>query len=96
MSTTAVRDDPANVAPMFAEGAATIRYVNENTATATAIGDPLTATDDDGDTVSFELGGTDMASFEISEMGQLMTKAPLNHEAQERYTVVVDGRRQLR
>ena len=89
MATTAVRDDPANVAPVFAEGAATIRYVNENTATATDIGDPVAATDADGNSVSFELGGTDMASFAISETGQLMTKAPLDHEDKSSYTVMV-------
>ena len=53
------------------------------------IGGPVTASDVDGNTVSYELGGTDMGSFAISEAGQLMTKTPLDHEAKSTYTVVV-------
>ena len=92
MSTTAVRDDPANKAPTFTEGEATVRYVNENNTVGTpeSIGDPVTATDPDGESVSYELGGTDGNSFDIDGgSGQLMTKARLDHETEDSYTVEV-------
>ena len=49
-----------NVAPVFTEGAASIRSVIYNTATGMAIGDPVAATDANaGDTLTYSLGGTD-------------------------------------
>ena len=72
---------PANNAPEFAAATDT-REVPENTAADTAIGDPVMATDADaGDTLTYTLGGTDMASFAIDAVtGQLMTKAALDYE----------------
>ena len=72
---------PANNAPEFAAATDT-REVPENTAADTAIGDPVMATDADaGDTLTYTLGGTDMASFAIdAATGQLMTKAALDYE----------------
>ena len=79
---------PANNAPEFQDaGGAVIttdtREVAENTAMGTDIGDPVMAMDDDtGDTITYTLGGDDMASFAIdSGTGQLMTKAVLDFEA---------------
>ena len=65
---------PANNAPVFAAATDT-REVAENTATGMPIGDPVAATDDDaGDTLTYTLGGADMASFAIdAATGQLMT-----------------------
>ena len=63
----------------------------ENTAADQDIGDPVAATDpDDGDTLTYTLGGTDAASFAIEETtGQLKTKDTLNYEAKPSYTVTV-------
>ena len=89
-TTTAVRDDPANQAPEFGDGTTTVRYVNENTETGTAFGDPVGAMDGDGDTPVYTLSGTDAASFEINAgTGQLETKRPLDHEDKNRYSVTV-------
>ncbi len=84
----------ANTAPTFPEGASTTRTVNENTATDVAFGDPVAATDDDnGDTLSYSLAGTDAASFAIVESsGQLETKAPLDYETKSSYSVTVTVR----
>ena len=73
----------ANNAPEFPSTETGMRSVDENTATDMPIGDPVAATDaDDGDTLTYTLGGTDMASFDIdSASGQLMTKAALDYEA---------------
>ena len=74
---------PTNNAPEFPDAETGMRSVPENTATDMPIGDPVMATDDDaGDTLTYELGGTDMASFAIdSASGQLMTMAALDFEA---------------
>ena len=70
----------ANRAPTFADADAT-REVAENTAAGMNIGDPVTATDLDGDTLTYALGGDDMAHFDInSATGQLMTKTVLDYE----------------
>ena len=63
----------------------------ENTATGTDIGDPVMAMDADaGDTLTYTLGGADMASFDIDPAtGQLMTKDPLDFETMPSHTVTV-------
>ena len=78
-----------NDAPAFAADTA-IRTIPENTAADTNIGDPVTAPDEDDDTPTYTLGGTDAASFGIvPASGQLQTKAPLDHETKDTYTVDV-------
>ena len=70
-----------NNAPEFAAATDT-REVAENTAAGENIGAPVEATDaDTGDTLTYELGGTDMASFAIDgATGQLKTMAALDFE----------------
>ena len=86
---TAVTEVPVNVAPEFADETAT-RSIPENTAANTNIGDPFEATDDNGDTLTYSLEGTDAASFRINEStGQLRTSAALNFETKSTYSVVV-------
>ena len=81
-----------NVEPTFSETTAT-RTVAENTGTGQDIGAPVTATDDTGDTLTYTLGGTDGASFDIGEStGQLQTKAALDFEDKASYTVTVSVR----
>ena len=79
-----------NEKPVFADDAPITQTVAENTAADTNIGSPYTATDDDQDTLTYSLGGTDAASFAIDDLtGQLKTKADLNYEAASSYTVIV-------
>ena len=80
------------IPPMFDEAAAG-RSVEENTAENTAVGmnvgDPITATDE-GDTLTYTLGGADASSFAIDNAtGQLMTAAELDHETKSTYSVMV-------
>ena len=73
------------------------REVAENTEAGTDIGAPVVATDEDSDdvltyTLTGEGGGTegDSASFDIDwATGQIMTKADLDEETKDSYTVVV-------
>ena len=68
----------------------TSRKVAENTKAGRNIGSPVSARDDDGDLLIFTLTGADAASFGISRnSGQLKTKAALNYETRDSYTVVV-------
>ena len=80
----------ANTAPEFDDATAE-RMVAENTVAGEDIGDPVAATDTDaGDPVTYTLGGTDVASFDIdTATGQLMTKAALDYETQASYSVEV-------
>ena len=81
--------DPDNNAPVFAS-TTTTRSVAENTAAGMSIGDPVTATDADNDTLTYSLSGTDMASFAIvAASGQLQTKAALDYETKTSYMVTV-------
>ena len=80
----------ANDAPIFTEGDSTTRAIAENTAAGTNIGAPITATDDDDDTLIYELLGTDVASFSIdSTNGQLKTKKNLDYETKDTYSVTI-------
>ena len=54
------------------------------------IGAPVTATDANDDTLTYALGGTDTASFDIdTATGQLMTKEALDYETKVSYSVTV-------
>ena len=79
----------ANDAPMFAQATAE-RSIAENSDAGMYIGDPVTATDEDEDTLTYTLSGMDAASFDIdSATGQLMTKAALDYETKRSYSVTV-------
>ena len=62
-----------NDAPVFSASTAA-REVDENSAAGTDVGDPVTASDDDSDTLTYSLEGTDKDSFAIdSGTGQITT-----------------------
>ena len=89
MARTSMAVTDVNEAPMFGAESAT-RNVAENTAAGQNIGAAVTATDGDGDDLTYTLGGTDAASFDIGEStGQLTTKSPLDFETKPTYTVTV-------
>ena len=79
-----------NDAPMFTDGEDTTRAIAENTATDVAIEDPVEATDQENDTLTYTLSGIDAASFSIvSTSGQLQTNAALDYETKNAYSVTV-------
>ena len=79
-----------NVPPTFVEGAAATRLVAENTTSGNDIGNPVSATDDDMDDLTYSLSGTDAGSFRIGSLtGQIRTFASLNFEAKNSYSVTV-------
>ena len=84
-----------NSDPTFSSSTAD-REVAENTAAGQNVGAVLTASDSDGDTLTYTLEGTDSASFALDTTttagsAQIQTKTGVtyNHEAKSSYTVVV-------
>ena len=92
-------NSPTNAAPRFVDqdlnsagdqSDRTSRKVRENTEAGESIGAPVSAHDEDGELLIYTLSGADAASFDISRTtGQLKTKASLNFEARNSYSVVV-------
>lgn len=81
---------PANQDPQFPDSGAVSRSIDENTAAGMDIGAPIAATDPDGDSLTYTLGGDDADSFDIVESsGQLLTKASLDHETTSMYSLTV-------
>ena len=82
----------SNSAPEFS-GTITTRSVDENTGAGQNIGAPVEATDQNSDTLEYSLGGTDAASFDIEDgTGQLKTKAALDYEGENSYSVIVTAK----
>ena len=68
------------------------REIDENADADQDVGSPVTASDTESDALTYTLGGTDAASFEIvSTSGQIQTKTGVtyDHEAKSSYTVTV-------
>ena len=71
---------------MFDDGRETERRVAEDA----AVGDPVTATDGQGDRVVYSLEGPAAGSFSIDgESGQISVVAALDHAAKARHAVTV-------
>ena len=92
-----VLENTINDAPVFPdqdtemEGRQTAqeRMIPENVMAAENIGVPVAATDEDTN-LTYSLGGPDAASFDIVRTsGQLQTKAELDKETKDTYTVTV-------
>ena len=79
-----------NASPMF-DSETSERMVPENTAAGENVGAPVTAMDADNDTLTYSLSGTDMASFTVDNMGQIMVGAGtmLDYETKDSYEVMV-------
>ena len=93
-------DNPVYAADPTWDANTSTRSVDENTPPGVNVGDPISATDADetgtnaiefGNTLTYKLGGTDAASFDIdSSTGQLITKAPLDADGDKTsYSVTV-------
>ena len=83
----------SNSAPEFS-GTTTTRSVDENTGAGVNIEAPVSATDQNNDTLEYSLGGADAASFDIvASSGQLQTKTALDYESSKRsYSVIVTAK----
>ena len=93
--TVTVNDnDTANSAPTFPTTTAD-RTIAENTAAGQNVGGTFTATDSDGDTITYTIEGTDAASFNLitttDPAAQIQTKSGVtyNYEVKAAYTVTL-------
>ncbi len=83
-----------NDAPVFNPSSVTLTLA-ENTVVVVNVGSPVMATDADGDTLTYSLGGTDASSFTIVETsGQIRTVAgaTYDYESKPSYSVTVTAR----
>ena len=81
---------PPNEPPVFTPIEPNLHDVDENTVAGEDIGPPVTATDPEGDTLTYSLDADGAASFDIvATTGQLRTKAALDHEITATYGVTV-------
>ena len=81
-----------NETPTFPDTTDTTLEVIKYTLVGTNIGAPISATDEDGDTLTYTLGGTDAASFDFeTATGQLKTLEGVTFDrtTQSSYTVTV-------
>ena len=84
-----VNAQQANRVPEFQEGDSAVRVVAEGTPASQNVGEPVEAADP-GDTLTYSLAGDDARHFGIeSETGQILTKDPLDYDAQGSYLVTV-------
>ena len=86
-----VKATPVHSPPEFDDGETTSREVAENTGAGIDIGDPVSATDDDGDTLTYELSGAGASNFAVDGAGQISVAAgaSLDHETEPSYSVRV-------
>ena len=83
---------PGNAKPVFIDGTETERTVPENTRAPRSVGNPVAATDADGDTLTYTLGGADAEYFGINaNNGQVLVGAgtSLDYETRTSYMVTV-------
>ena len=77
-------------APRFPDTEDGARRVAEHTAPGTAIGQPVVASDPDGDRLTYALSGAAAAAFDIvPSTGHVQTAASLDHETRPAYEGIV-------
>ena len=94
INVTDVDETPPNRPPVFASESTT-RSIGETTIADVKIGEPVSATDPDGDSLTYSLKAhndapNDYQAFTINNKGQLKTKNPLNYETQSSYKVTIE------
>ena len=79
-----------NAAPEFPSGSTATREVAENSPAGTLVGAPVTASDSDGDTLSYSLSGTSAFTIDATTSQiAVASNTDLDHEAVSSYTVTV-------
>ena len=79
-----------NEPPSFDDGPSTSRTVEEDAADGDDVGDPVSASDPDNDSLTYTLSGADAGSFAIdSSNGQISTATNWNSASKSRFEVTV-------
>ena len=80
----------ANDAPVFTEGETALRAILESAVSGTNVGHAVSATDEDDDTLTYSISGTDASSFSLNtSTGRLSTNTTLDYSTQSSYSVTV-------
>ncbi len=79
--------EPANSAPQFGSSSVT-RSVAENAAIGANVGSPVTATDEDGDSLTYALSGSNAFAINSSS-GQITVQRALDYETRSSYALTV-------
>ena len=76
--------------PVFTSPRPVIRFLEENTPAGQLIGEPISATSSDGESLTYSLWGIDADYFTIdASTGQLLTKEAYNYEKRNWYSPIV-------
>ena len=82
--------EAVNSVPIFTSEPPVTRSVDENTPSGQPIGEPISATDPDDDTLTYRLSGADANSFAIdASTGQISTQGTYDFEQKSSYSVTV-------
>ncbi len=82
--------DTVNRVPVFAVASPVKRSVPVNTAAGEPIGDPVPATDEDGDALAYSLWGADAEHFAIDVgTAQILSKGPYDSVKKKGFAVIV-------
>ena len=81
---------PAGHGPEFPDSESGVRSVAENTTAGMPIGSPIEGVDEEGHVLTYTLSGADAAFFDMNRSsGQLLTKAWLDYEARDSYSMTL-------
>ena len=69
--------ESSNAQPTFVDGNTTMRRMHDETGARTSIGDPVAATDADGDALTYALIGQDASLFSVDDQGQISLGAAI-------------------
>ena len=89
ITVTEANDPPAFTGEIGDVQTSVSRSVAENTAPGESVGAPVSATDEENDTLTYSLDEQAGANFEIDAIGQIKTKEVLNYEDTQSYLVTV-------
>ena len=79
---------PANQPPSFVSPAV-FRSVDENLLAGANVGNPITATDPESDTIVYSITGSNPGGFTVNSSGQIQTGQVLNREETVSYTITL-------
>ena len=81
---------PPGHGPEFPDSETGARSIHENTGPGTNVGPPVSAIDEEGHLLTYTLSGVDAPAFNVvRSSGQLVTRAHLDHEARDSYSMTL-------
>ena len=87
-SSNQVSASPANQPPAFVSPAV-FRSVDENLLVGANVGNPITASDPEGNTIAYSITGSNPGGFTVNSSGQIQTGQVLNREETVSYTITL-------